>query len=204
MTMLVIKESNFLKSIVELKDRPIPLLPEFAFAGRSNVGKSSLINCLLNRKNIAHVSKQPGKTRTLNYFSVNEEFYLVDLPGYGYAKVPIREKEKWRIMIENYLTRNEYLVTLFVLIDAFVGMQKNDSQLLDWLLFERVPFKLIMTKADKISNNVKAQRLSDIRKFEKKGRNIPTIFFSAKSKAGREEVLSEIGASFHIRNIKRN
>ncbi len=187
--MLKIRNSSFVKSIVNIKEAPQPGLAEFAFAGRSNVGKSSLINSLVNRKNIAKVSKQPGKTRTINYFLINEQFYLVDLPGYGYAKVPGSEKEKWRKMIENYLLNSKNLMMLYVLIDGMVGPQKNDIQLVEWLQYEGIPYYVVETKTDRIKSSRKKAQEQEIVRLLKLPPEIPVIPFSAKTRAGRDELL---------------
>ncbi len=187
-----IVQSKFIKSIVKIDQRPEPDLPEFAFAGRSNVGKSSLLNCLVNRKNFAKVSKQPGKTRTINYFLINNELYFVDLPGYGYAKVSGQEKEQWRRMIETYLIDNPKLISLYVLLDAKVGPQANDLQLIEWLQFENIPFYIIITKADKIKRSHRRQREKEI----KEKLNIPIdfslIFFSIRTREGKQQILSHM------------
>lgn len=193
--MLNITESKFLKSIIDLKQKPSPGLPEFAFAGRSNVGKSSLINCLVNRKNFAKVSKQPGKTRTINYYLINSLFYFVDLPGYGYAKVPESEKAKWAVFIENYLLKSEHLNLLFVLVDSVVGLQKNDMQLLEWIKFNRIPFQLVATKADRINKNQRTLREREIKKHLKLNDESPIYFFSSKTRSGREALLDRIEIS---------
>ena len=190
--MLIIKDSSFLKSVARPEDRPSPPRPEFAFAGRSNVGKSSLINCLLNRQNIAKVSKNPGKTRNINYFLINQQFYLVDLPGYGYAKVSIQEKKRWQKLIERFLLNNNQLRLLFVLIDAKVGLKDSDVQLLEWLLYEGIHFHLVLTKSDKINKNLQKSRKNEIGSLLPENVvNQPTLF-SAKTSSGRLELLEII------------
>ncbi|MFZ0391859.1 MAG: ribosome biogenesis GTP-binding protein YihA/YsxC [Calditrichia bacterium] len=190
--MLKIKNSRFIKSIVDYRQRPEPSLTEFAFAGRSNVGKSSFINGILNRKNLAKVSKQPGKTRTINYFIVNESFYFVDLPGYGYARVSSTEKAQWGPMIEKYLVNSSSLKLLFILMDSLVGPQNNDLELLEWVLHHQIPFKIIMTKRDRITNNMKAQRDKQLRQILSAVMNPDIIYFSAKTREGLSHVLQEI------------
>ncbi len=189
---LKITKSSFVKSIVDIKDRPKPFLPEFAFAGRSNVGKSSLINCLLNRKNFAKVSKQPGKTRTINYFLINEDFYFVDLPGYGFARISGQEQRRWKQMIENYLLNNEYLKQIMVLIDLVVGPQKNDLQLIEWLRYNQIPFQIIGTKSDRISRNIREKQLKLVRQSFDLSEDVPIIPFSSKDRTGRAQVLALI------------
>ncbi len=188
--MLKVKEASFVKSIIDLKDRPKPFLPEFTFAGRSNVGKSSLINCLVNRNNFARVSKKPGKTRIINYFLINNNFYLVDLPGYGFARIPNADKQKWRSMVEDYILNNKYLMKLFVLIDSKIGMQKNDLQLIQWLHDNLISYQLILTKSDKISRDIQNKRKEEIKAVLPLINITSIINFSAKSKYGRQDILS--------------
>ena len=163
-------------------------LPEVAFAGKSNVGKSSLINALMNRKSLARTSSQPGKTQTINFYNINEELYLVDLPGYGYAKVSESEKAKWGKMIENYLKTSKQLRYVFLLIDIRHDPSGNDKLMYDWIVSQGYEPIIIATKLDKIKRsqiqkNVKAIRV---------GLNVRTgtqiIPFSATTKQGREEI----------------
>lgn len=190
--MLTIKNAEFVKSIVNLDQAPKPDLPEFAFAGRSNVGKSSLINCLLNRKNLANVSKQPGKTRTINYFLVNRDFYLVDLPGYGFARVSQKEKESWAKMIETYITGSKNLRVVFSLIDISVGPQKNDIQLLEWLHHENIPHAVIATKTDRAKQSDKLKSLAKLKEHFPEFSEAHWLLFSSKNKTGRKELLAFI------------
>lgn len=191
--MLKISSITFVKSITDIKNRPEPLHPEFAFAGRSNVGKSSLINCLLNRRNLARISKTPGKTRTINYYLINNIFYLVDLPGYGFARVPPVEQKKWQSMIENYLIKNPCLKVLYVLIDSVTGMKKNDLQLFEWLHFQNIYYRVILTKFDRIGVQRRQLRIQEIRN------SLPlyeiqsdVISFSARDRTGRNDLLNDI------------
>ena len=190
--MFKIKNALFIKSIGNIKDRPISPLPEFAFAGRSNVGKSSLINTLLNRKNIAQVSKSPGKTRSINYFLVNENFYFVDLPGYGFARVSQSEKKRWQILIEKYLVKNEHLNILFVLIDAKVGFKENDLQLIEFLQYYQIHHELILTKADKISIQRQQKRVNEASKLIGGNTGEGVHLFSSKTRKGISTVLKSI------------
>lgn len=187
--MLIVKQAIFVKSIVRLKDRPTPFLTEFAFAGRSNVGKSSLINSLVNRHNFARISKNPGKTRTINYFLINKSFYLVDLPGYGFARVSEDEKKKWHDMIENYIIQNEFLRLLFVLIDSKVGLQKNDYQLFEWLHGLTVPYTVILNKIDKIQRHILKNRIKEIVDISSGIQENDILPFSARNKVGKEDIL---------------
>jgi GTP-binding protein len=197
--MLKISSITFVKSITDIRDRPEPFYPEFAFAGRSNVGKSSLINCLLNRRNLARISKTPGKTRTINYYLINYIFYLVDLPGYGFARVPPLEQKKWQTMIENYLVKNSCLKVLYVLIDSVTGIKKNDMQLFEWLHFQNIYYRVILTKSDRIGTQQRRLRMREIRNslpLQEIQSNV--IIFSARDRTGRNDLLNDI--SIFLRN----
>ncbi len=161
---------------------------EFAFAGKSNVGKSSLINGLLNRKALARTSSQPGKTQTINFYKINDTFYFVDLPGYGYAKVSATEREKWGKMIERYLNTSDKLVLVFLLIDIRHEPSANDKMMYDWILHSGFTPVIIATKADKIKRSQLQKNLKIIRtKLEMKKEDL--IFpFSALSKQGKDEI----------------
>src|SRR5512133_558125 len=148
---MIIHSATFIKSSPSLKDCPKPDRPEFGFIGRSNVGKSSLINMLTGWSKLAKTSSQPGKTRTINHFLVNDSWYLVDLPGYGYAKVAASQREKWNIASENYILKRENLVCLFVLIDSRHKPQASDLRFMEFLGTRGIPFARIFTKTDKIS-----------------------------------------------------
>lgn len=165
---------------------------EIAFAGKSNVGKSSLINGLLNRKALARTSSQPGKTQTINFYKINNEFYFVDLPGYGYAKVSASEREKWGKMIENYLRTSEKLVLVFLLIDIRHEPSANDKMMYDWIVHNGFTPVIIATKSDKIKRSQLQKNLKIIRtKLEMAKEDI--IFpYSALSKQGREEILDYV------------
>jgi GTP-binding protein len=158
-----IVSAEFLKSALQPRDFPKDNRPEIAFAGRSNVGKSSLLNKLLNRKGIAKTSKTPGKTRTINFFTVNEKFYLVDLPGYGFAKVSKRIQEEWGQMITSYLTDREPLRVVAHLIDSRHAPTRNDHELLDLLHDAKVPTLLVATKFDKLRQSERATSIKRIR-----------------------------------------
>lgn len=165
---------------------------EIAFAGKSNVGKSSLINGLLNRKALARTSSQPGKTQTINFYRINDAFYFVDLPGYGYAKVSVSEREKWGKMIERYLHTSENLVLVFLLIDIRHEPSANDKMMYDWIVHNGFTPVIIATKLDKIKRSQLQKNLKSIRtKLEMPKEDI--IFpYSALSKQGREEILDYI------------
>ena len=143
-----IKKAKFLISSPNLKLCPQTNLPEIAFLGRSNVGKSSFINSMCNIKNLAKTSSAPGKTRLINFFEINEEFMFVDLPGYGYAKVSAKMQQEWQKNLEDYLLNREQLKCLILLIDARHDLQKNDLQMIEWLNFYKLNYRVIATKAD--------------------------------------------------------
>lgn len=190
--MIKIKKSEFIKSIGKLEERPKPYLPEFGFAGRSNVGKSTLINCLLNRQNIARVSKSPGKTRSINYIKVNDDFYIVDLPGYGYAKVSHSEKRRWQTMIERYLESSSHLKILFALIDSRLGMKPSDMELLEYLQYRKIYFEIILTKSDKIGLHAKTERTRELLKELRWKTPEKIHLFSSKKRVGTDSVLASI------------
>jgi len=162
--------------------------PEFAFAGKSNVGKSSLINALLNRKSFARTSSEPGKTQTINFYKVNDALYYVDLPGYGYAKVSRETQEKWGRMIEKYLNRSRALRLVFLLVDMRHEPSANDRQMYDWILSQGFRPVVVATKADKLSKNEQAKNRTLIRKSLGMKADDVLIPFSAETKQGREEI----------------
>ena len=163
-------------------------LPEIAFAGKSNVGKSSLINALMNRKSYARTSAQPGKTQTINFYNINQELYFVDLPGYGYAKVSKELKEKWGKMIERYLHRSRQLRLVFLLIDIRHEPSANDCIMYNWIIEQGFYPVIIATKLDKINRSQVAKQLKLIRDKLKVVPDTPMIPFSALTKQGREEI----------------
>ena len=168
--------------------------PEYAFIGRSNVGKSSLINMLCNYKSLAKTSSQPGKTQTINYFDIDDQWYLVDLPGYGYARIADRTRQHWRKMINYYMTRRENLQCAFLLIDTCVPPQEKDIEFANWMGENQVPFVIIFTKKDKKKSQKYKTFFEDFEKaFLKHWSAMPTYFFSSsKTQAGREEILAFI------------
>ena len=167
---------------------PKNTLPEVAFAGKSNVGKSSLINALVNRKSLARTSGQPGKTQTINFYNVNEEMYIVDLPGYGFAKVTQSVKEKWGHMIENYLQTSKQLKMVFLLIDIRHKPSKNDVMMYDWILHNGYRPVIIATKLDKLKRSQVPKHLKEIRTELQMDKETPIFPFSALSKQGRDEI----------------
>lgn len=166
--------------------------PEVAFAGKSNVGKSSLINGLVNRKALARTSQSPGKTQTINFYNLNEELYLVDLPGYGYAKVSQEIKEKWGKLIERYLHGSRQLRAVFLLIDIRHEPSANDKSMYDWILYQGYSPIIIATKLDKISKGKVNTHLQMIRKGLNAGSDTKILPFSAQTKQGREEIWETI------------
>lgn len=167
---------------------PENILPEFAFSGKSNVGKSSLINALMNRKSYARTSSAPGKTQTINFYNINGSLYYVDLPGYGYAKVALEVKEKWGKMIERYLKRSAMLKMVFLLVDIRHEPSGNDKMMYEWILYNGYHPVIIATKLDKIKRSQVPKSVKMIRQglgMDKEGLIIP---FSAETKQGREEI----------------
>ena len=162
--------------------------PEVAFAGKSNVGKSSLINGLMNRKALARTSAQPGKTQTINFYNINEAMYLVDLPGYGYAKVSAAEKEKWGKMIENYLHTSKKLQAVFLLIDIRHDPSANDKMMYDWMVYQGFTPIIIATKLDKIKRSQIQKNVKAIREGLNVQPGTMIIPFSAETKQGRDEI----------------
>ena len=185
---MVIKNVNLETVIGVTSKLPQNDKPEFAFAGKSNVGKSSLINGLMNRKRLARVSQEPGKTQTINYYNVNDTFYLVDLPGYGFAKVPESVKAKWGKMIENYLNKSRMLREVFLLIDIRHEPSANDKMMYDWIVSSGRTPVIIATKSDKLKNSQIEKHLDMIRETLGMPENAVLLPFSAQSKAGREEI----------------
>jgi GTP-binding protein len=185
---MIIKSVN-LETVCGITSKlPENSLPEVAFAGKSNVGKSSLINALMNRKSYARISAQPGKTQTINYYNINEELYYVDLPGYGYAKVTESVKEKWGTMIEHYLQSSKQLRMVFLLIDIRHKPSKNDVMMYDWILHNGYQSVIIATKLDKLKRSQVAKHVKEIRTELQMDKEIPIFPFSALSKQGREEI----------------
>lgn len=171
---------------------PDNLLPEIAFAGKSNVGKSSLINALMNRKSYARTSAQPGKTQTINFYNINEELYFVDLPGYGYAKVSLEIREKWGKLIEKYLHNSSQLKLVFLLIDIRHDPSENDHIMYDWILSNGYQPIIIATKLDKINRSQVAKQVKAIRTKLQTEPGVLIIPFSATSKQGRDEIWNVI------------
>lgn len=165
---------------------------EIAFAGKSNVGKSSLINALMQRKSYARTSQQPGKTQTINFYNINDDLYFVDLPGYGYAKVSKETKKKWGKMIDNYLKKSEVLRLIFLLVDIRHEPSQNDKNMYDWAVNYGFNPIIIATKSDKVSRQQKQKHVSMIKKGLNVVEGTPVIPFSALSKDGRDEIYEYI------------
>lgn len=163
-------------------------LPEVAFAGRSNVGKSSLINALMNRKSLARTSSQPGKTQTINYYKINDQIYYVDLPGYGFARASAREKEAWGRMVENYLLTSDRLAAVFLLVDIRHKPSANDKQMFDWIRYMGYQAIVIATKADKIKRSQLQSQIKQIKESLGADDDDILIPFSSLTKQGREDI----------------
>jgi len=191
---MIIKSATFIGSFTRESQAPKTNLPEFAFIGRSNVGKSSLINALSNVKDIAKVSQTPGKTRHINYFLMNEEWYLVDLPGYGYAKASKKDKAQWETMIERYLVVRPTLQCAIVLLDSRHDLQKVDLEFVNWLGERHIPFVIAFTKLDKLKDHHIQDNIDRINdSLLEHWNSLPEQFLtSAKDKRGREELLKFI------------
>ena len=192
-----IKTARFLMSNKDLKKCPEPSLPEYAFIGRSNVGKSSLINMLTGQKKLAKTSSTPGKTQLINHFLINDNWYLVDLPGYGYAKVSKKYKDKFQSYIVDYVLKRQNLYCIFVLVDSRHEPQKIDVEFMNWLGEKEVPFALIFTKGDKLGKTKLAQNIAGYQKelFESWAELPPMLVSSAESGLGKEEILTFIEQS---------
>ncbi len=200
--LMLIQSVNFLKSSPKFEQLPTGNKAEFAFIGRSNVGKSSLINCLCNRKNLAKTSGTPGKTQAINHFFVNNAWFLVDLPGYGFAKVSKSNRRAFGAMIETYLKMRKNLVCTFLLIDSRIPPQEKDLNMIEFLGEHGIPFCIILTKTDGIKQNEKAKNLSLLKnKMLEDWESLPPILeTSAEKGRGMDEILAFI--SEHLANYK--
>ncbi len=204
---MLIKTAEFVMSNSEVAKCPKDVLPEYAFIGRSNVGKSSLINMLTNHKNLAKTSGRPGKTQLINHFLINKNWFLVDLPGYGYAKVSKTAKKKFQKFITDYFEKRQQLVAAFVLVDIRHEPQKIDLEFMEWMGVNAIPFSIIFTKADKlkpkaIERNVEAYNQELLKTWEE----TPTYFItSSTSSVGRDEVLQNIDVkNQEINKLRQN
>ena len=191
---MIIKDAHFVSSNSKIDKLPKDNIPEYAFIGRSNVGKSSLINALVQRHGLAKTSATPGKTIAINHFIVNNSWYLVDLPGYGYAKRSKKDREDWRVMLANYIKRRRNLICTFILVDSRIEPQNSDVGFMEWLGENQVPFCIVFTKADKLSKaeldrNIEAYKTCLLQDWEE----LPQVFItSSETKLGREEILDYI------------
>ena len=200
---MVIHSAEFVISNTEVDKCPKPTLAEYAFIGRSNVGKSSLINMLTNHKKLAKTSGRPGKTQLINHFVINKEWFLVDLPGYGYAKTSKTNRKKWEKFIEEYLLTRENLLNTFVLIDSRLEPQKIDIEFMEWCATEGLPFSMVFTKTDKLSAVELDKKLAKYkREMLKQWEVLPPYFVtSSVSSKGRDEVMdyiAEINATYVV------
>lgn len=191
---MIIKDAHFVSSNSKIDKLPKDNMPEYAFIGRSNVGKSSLINALVQRHGLAKTSATPGKTIAINHFIVNNSWYLVDLPGYGYAQRSKKDREDWRVMLANYIKRRRNLICTFILVDSRIEPQNSDVGFMEWLGENQVPFCIVFTKADKLSKaeldrNIEAYKTRLLQDWEE----LPQVFItSSETKLGREEILDYI------------
>jgi len=196
---MIIHSASFVKSSPSLQQCPAPLKPEFGFIGRSNVGKSSLINLLTGNSRLAKISGKPGKTRTINHFLINDTWYLVDLPGYGFAKVPVKMREKWVKAVQDYILTRETLICLFVLLDSRHKPQNSDMMFMEFLGMNQVPFVRVFTKTDKLTSGALRKSIENYDKeMLKLWESLPVTFLSSTvNKTGREEILSFIEESIN-------
>lgn len=191
---MIIKDAKFVISNTDYKQCPADGKPEYAFIGRSNVGKSSLINMITNHKGLAMTSSKPGKTQLINHFIINEEWYLVDLPGYGYAQRGKEGREAIRIIIEDYILNRDDLTNLFLLLDSRHDPQQIDMEFMEWLGENDIPFAIVFTKIDKLSKSkVKENLAKYTEKLEETWEELPPIFItSSEHRIGGEEILNYI------------
>ena len=186
-----VTSAEFITSAVKRSGYPEELLPEVAFAGKSNVGKSSLINTLVNRKNLVRTSSSPGRTQMLNFFRINNQVNFVDFPGYGFAKVPLKVRAQWKPMVENYLKHRTTLQLVIILLDIRRVPSSDDASLIRWLESFNIPFLIILTKTDKLSQNKCSAQQKIIQDFLQLQKE-EVICFSAVTKKGRQEILKHI------------
>ena len=188
----MIRSAEYIGSYQHEKECPKESLPEFAFIGRSNVGKSSLINLITNRKELAKVSQTPGKTQSLNFFKIDGSWFLVDLPGYGYAKVAKSARSGFTKMIKTYLESREHLYCVFILVDASIPAQKIDLDFISWLGQKQVPFAIVFTKADKEKQNTVSKNIVDFKtKLKANWKELPAFFMTSSVKRSGGEKLME-------------
>lgn len=193
---MIVKTADFVMSNSDYRKCPSPEKPEYAFVGRSNVGKSSLINMLTANGKLAKTSVRPGKTQLINHFVINDEWYLVDLPGYGYARISKTQREKWSKMINGYLLNRTNLVNVFVLVDSRIPPQEIDVEFINFLGTNGIPFSIILTKTDKLTKRVLSHNVTAIKKrlLEDWEELPPMLYSSSVSCLGRDEILDSIDA----------
>tara|TARA_B100000212_G_scaffold286923_1_gene227681 strand:- start:616 stop:1209 length:594 start_codon:yes stop_codon:yes gene_type:complete len=191
---MIIKDAKFIKSSSNISECPQKDYPEFIFLGRSNVGKSSLINMLLGRKKLSKISSKPGKTQLINHFLINENLYFVDLPGYGWAKTSKSNRQNWDIMTKNFLLKSDKLSLIFILIDIRIDPQKIDINYINYIGKNKLPLNIIFTKSDKISkSSIKESVDSFLNELSNYWSPLPNYFISSsKTGVGREEILNYI------------
>lgn len=199
---MIISEAKFVKSSPDLKNCPKTDIPEFAFIGRSNVGKSSLINMLASLKNLAKISSTPGKTRLINFFIINNKWHLVDLPGYGYAKVSKTQRGEFRESIVNYIGKRKSLYCVFVLLDSRLTPQEIDIKFIRWLGKNEIPFQLVGTKTDKITQAEISKFLKSYQEvLKEEWEEIPEIILTSSTKRiGRDEIFAIIENAMSVNN----
>ncbi len=186
-----IRNVKLYKTVYKPEELPDTPYSEVAFVGRSNVGKSSLLNTLANNFKLAKVSSQPGKTRSINFYLIDNRFFLVDLPGYGFAKVPLSEQKRWRELIESYLKGRDRLKGVFLLVDSKVGPTEKDLQMKEWLDFYSIPYLVVATKVDKLKQKERRNLEERIKKALGDS-SVTVIPFSSKTREGRERLLKEL------------
>ena len=191
---MIIRTATFLQSNTKTDKLPVANKPEYAFIGRSNVGKSSLINMLTNKRQLAKTSSTPGKTITINHFLINEEWYLVDLPGYGFAQRSKKDRESWKVMLDDYIKNRKNLISMFVLVDSRIEPQKIDLEFISHLGELQMPFGIIFTKVDKINNKTLETNLQVYKdRLSEEWEELPPIFITSSEKEiGKDDVLNYI------------
>lgn len=192
--MMIIKTAEFVISNSDYRKCPVPKIPEYAFIGRSNVGKSSLINALVNQKYLAKISGKPGKTQLINHFIINKKWYLADLPGFGYAKISKSKRAELHNMTSDYILNRTNLMCLFVLVDCRHKPQQIDQEFMQWLAGKEIPFVMVFTKSDKLGKNTLMQNIETYKKeMLKQWEELPRFFItSAEKKEGTEDILKLI------------
>lgn len=201
---MIIRKAVFLQSNTKIDKLPVANKPEYAFIGRSNVGKSSLINMLTNKRQLAKTSSTPGKTITINHFIINDEWYLVDLPGYGFAQRSKKDRASWKVMLDDYIKNRKNLISMFVLVDSRIEPQKIDLEFINHLGELQMPFTIIFTKADKINALTLERNLQAYReKLAEEWEEIPQIIVTSSEKQiGQDDVLNYIdNLNIELKNV---